>query len=178
MLLTTTLSVYLLPRFAEIQNPDELAREVRAGYKFVFPLSVFTCSAIYVLRAPLIQGLLTAEFLPLVGLLGLQLVGDLLKINSWVMAYTMVSHAMTRVFVVTEVAFALLLGMSTVLMARHWGLVGAAAAYALTYALYWLVMAVVFRTLLSRLRTQRLSHLAESAGLTALGPVDTGHSTR
>lgn len=160
MLLTTTLSVYLLPRFAEIKNPDELVREVRAGYMFVLPLSVITCSAIYLLRTPIVHGLLTAEFLPLVGLLGLQLVGDLLKINSWVMAYTMVSHAMTLVFVVTEVSFALLLGASTVLMARQWGLLGTAGAYALTYALYWLAMAVVFRGLLARLRTQ--AHLAHN----------------
>lgn len=152
MLLTTTLSVYLLPRFSEIRDPEELAREVRVGYRFVLPLSVATCSVIYLLRTPLVHGLLTAEFLPLVALLGVQLVGDFLKINSWVMAYTMVSHAMTVIFVLTEVVFALLLSVSTVVMARHWGLLGATAAYPLTYALYWVVMAVVFRSLVSRLR--------------------------
>jgi polysaccharide transporter, PST family len=154
MLLTTTLSVYLLPRFAEIQDANELAREVRTGYRFVLPLSMATCLSIYVLRVPLVQGLLTAEFLPLVGLMGVQLVGDMLKINSWVMAYTMVSHAMTYAFIVTEICFALLLGASTVLMAQAWGLAGAAGAYALTYALYWLVVAFVFRRLLARLRSR------------------------
>ena len=152
LLLTSTLSVYLLPRFAEIQDPGELVREVRAAYRFVLPLSVTTCVLIYLLRTPLIHGLLTAEFLPLAGLLGVQLLGDLLKINSWVMAYTTISHAMTRVFIATEVTFALLLAASTVLMARQWGLMGAAAAYAFTYVLYWIVMALVFRHLVSRLR--------------------------
>jgi polysaccharide transporter, PST family len=152
MLLTTTLSVYLLPRFAEIQHADELVREVRASYRFVLPLSVATCSVIYLLRTPLVHGLLTTEFLPLLALLGVQLVGDFLKINSWVMAYTMVSHAMTRVFIATEIVFALVLACSTTLMARQWGLLGATAAYALTYASYWIVVAFAFRGLVSRLQ--------------------------
>ncbi len=152
MLLTTTLSVYLLPRFSEIRDADELKREVRAAYRFVLPVSLASCAVIYLLRTQLVRGLLTEEFLPLVGLLGVQLAGDLLKINSWVMAYTMVSHAMTRTFVATEIAFAMLLAVSTTLLSARWGLLGAAAAYALTYATYWIVMAVVFRSLLSRLR--------------------------
>jgi polysaccharide transporter, PST family len=168
MLLTTTLSVYLLPRFAEIQNGDELVRELRASYRFVLPLSLATCLAIYALRTPLVKGLLTAEFLPLVGVLGLQLVGDWLKINSWVMAYTMVSHSMTRIFILTEVCFALLLAFSTVLMARHFGLLGTAAAYALTYAAYWLAMTAVCRSLVSRLRRRAVG--ADSR------PPDTTHS--
>ena len=89
--------------------------------------------------------------------LGLQLIGDWLKINSWVMAYTMVSHSMTRIFILTEVCFALLLAFSTVLMARHFDLLGTAAAYALTYAAYWMVMAVVCRSLVSRLRRRAVS---------------------
>lgn len=152
MLLTATLAVYLLPRFAEIQNGDELVREMRAGYRFVMPLSLVTCAAIYLLRTPLVQGLLTAEFLPLVGVLGVQLIGDWLKINSWVMAYTMVSHSMTRIFILTEIVFALMLAFTTVLMARRFGLLGTAAAYALTYAVYWLAMAAVCRSLVMRLR--------------------------
>lgn len=152
MLLTTTLAVYLLPRFSEIRDAGELTREVLSAYRFVLPLSLVTCIVIYILRTPLVRGLLTEEFLPLTGLLGVQLIGDLLKINSWVMAYTMVSHAMTRTFVATEIAFALLLAVGTTLMSQRWGLVGATAAYAITYAIYWIVMAVVLRSLLSRLR--------------------------
>lgn len=148
MLLTTTLSVYLLPRLSEIQDPDELAREVRAGYRFVMPLSLASAALIYLLREPLVHGLLSAEFLPVLAVLGVQLVGDWLKVNSWVMAYTMVSHAQTRSFILTEVGFSLVLTASTVSMARSWGLAGTAAAYALTYAFYWGVIALVYRRLL------------------------------
>ena len=152
MLLTTTLSVYLLPRFSEIRNADELVREVGAGYRFVVPLSLASCSLIYLLREPLVAGLLTAEFLPLVGVLGMQLVGDWLKINSWVIAYTMVSHSMTRIFVLSEVGFAVLFALATVVLSQVWGLWGAVVAYALVYAVYWVAMTAVFRNLLSRMR--------------------------
>ena len=157
MLLTTTLSVYLLPRFAEIRTSKELLREVLAGYRFVLPLSLTTSLMIYLSRTWLIHGLLSVEFLSLVSVLGIQLVGDVLKINSWVMAYTMVSHALTRVFVATELVFAALLAGTTVWAARQWGLAGTAAAYALTYGIYWLVMTFVFGHLLKQLRQDTTS---------------------
>jgi PST family polysaccharide transporter len=152
LLLTSTLSVYFLPRFSEIRDASELRREVARGYRFVLPLVCASALLLYLLREVLIRTLLTPAFLPIAGALGLQLVGDVLKIGSWVMAFTMVSHAQTRVFIVTECAFSAFLAVTTLLLGERFGLVGTAGAYALTYALYWLVMAGIFARLISRLK--------------------------
>jgi PST family polysaccharide transporter len=144
LLLTSTLSVYFLPRYAEIRTGDELRREVFRGYAFVLPVVVASAALLYTFRRPLIATLLSPQFLPLADVLGLQLAGDVLKIGSWVMAFTMVSHARTRAFVTSEVAFTVLLVVATLELAPRFGLHGAAAAYAMTYALYWLVVAWLF----------------------------------
>lgn len=151
MLLTTTLSLYFLPRFSEIRHAAELRAEVLKGYRFVVPLVVLSALVLYQLREPLIRTLLTPEFLPLTPVLGWQLVGDVLKVCSWVIAYTMLSHARVRLFVVTEIIFAALFAGATLGGAALDGLRGAAMGYAATYALYGLVMAYFFARLLHEL---------------------------
>jgi len=150
MLLTTTLSLYFLPRFSEIRQSDELRREVVKGYGFVLPLVLVTAALIYLLREPLVRTLLTAEFLPLADVLGWQLTGDVLKISSWVVGFTLVSHARTQAFVITEVIFAGALAGLTLLGATLDGLRGTAIAYALTYLMHGLTMVWLFRQLLGR----------------------------
>lgn len=154
MLLTTTLSVYFLPRYSEISDGNVLRAEVHKGYRFVIPLVFATASSLYFLREPLIGLLLTSQFLPIGEALGVQLVGDVLKIGSWVVALTMLSHARTRIFIVSEIAFSFLLSLLSLVGARHYGLVGAAFGYALTYAIYWFFMQQQFRRLCASMGEQ------------------------
>jgi PST family polysaccharide transporter len=154
LLLTSTLSVYFLPRFAEIRSGTELTLEVRKGYRFVIPTVFCTGLLLFAFRERLIRGLLTESFMPLASVLGLQLVGDALKICSWVVSFTMVSHARTRAFVVTEVVFTALYVAATVLLSRLYGLEGTAIAYGFTYLIYWLTVYALFRSLITDLRRQ------------------------
>ena len=151
MLLTTTLSLYFLPRFSEIRDAAELRAEVLKGYRFVLPLVAMSALLLYLVRAPLIRTLLTHEFLPLVDVLGWQLFGDVLKVSSWVVAYTMLSHSRVRVFILTEIVFAALLAAFTLTGATIDGLRGTAIAYAATYAVYCLAMFYLFAQLLRQL---------------------------
>jgi PST family polysaccharide transporter len=140
MLLTSTLVAYFLPRFAELPAGPKLRREVLRAYRFVLPLVAATAGAIYFLREPLVRGMLTADFLPITEALGWQLLGDGIKICSWVAGYTLISHARIQLFVVTEVLFSGLLVGFTFLGASLYGLPGTAIGYATTYALHGLAM--------------------------------------
>ncbi len=140
LLLTTTLALYFLPRYSEIKSGTELLREVHRGYVFVLGVVCTTAAAIFLLRGPLIQALFSKEFSPIEDALAWQLVGDVLKVGSWVAAFTMISHARVRLFMVTEVTFAFLLAALTVVGTNAWGLNGAAVGYALTYSVYWIVV--------------------------------------
>lgn len=159
LLITTTLSVYFLPRFSEISCPAELRREVLNGYRFVLPLVVASSTAIYLMRDALVRIALTTEFAEVADLLGLQLIGDVLKVGSWVMAFTMISHARTRVFIVTEVVFSAFLTLASILLVDRYGLLGATAAYALTYAIYWVTMYFLFNGLMRQLASSQASAL-------------------
>lgn len=155
LLLTSTLSLHFLPRFSEIADGGELRREVAKAYLFVLPLVGATAISIYLFREPLTLLLFSPAFLPLAQALGWQLLGDVLKIGSWVPAYTMISHARVRLYVATECGFSLLVAAACLYGSRHLGLAGAGAGYAATYALYWAVSHWQLVRLARRLDTAR-----------------------
>lgn len=156
MLLTTTLSLYFLPRFSEIKDATGLRKEVMKGYRFVLPLVMTSASLIFLLREFFIRVLLTAEFLPLTEVLGWQMAGDVLKISSWVMAYTMISHARVRIFIITELVFTMLWVVLTLGGASMDGLRGATIGYVLTYAAYGVTMFFLFSNLLKNIHSKNL----------------------
>ncbi|WP_343633323.1 O-antigen translocase [Roseateles sp.] len=148
MLLTTTLSVYLLPRLSEIRTRDELRHEVVQGQKFIVPLVVTTALVLWLSREWLITALLSPAFRPLADVLGLQLIGDVVKISSWIFAYTLISRAKTRAYLINEFVFALLSPALTVAGAHYGGLTGTAAAYIAVYLLYWVSVWALYTGLL------------------------------
>jgi len=152
LLLTTTLSLHFLPHFAEIGDGGRLRDAVAKGYRFVLPVVGTTAVAIWLLREPLVQLLFTREFMPLSDALAWQLMGDVFKIGSWVPAFTMISHARTRLFIFSEAAFAGVLAVACLAFASQFGLRGTAIGYALTYALYWVFVHHQLGRLTARLR--------------------------
>lgn len=107
MLVTTTLGVYYLPRLSELNKIDEIKKEVYLGYKFLFPLTVVGGIIVFVLRDWIINLLFTPSFAPMQDLFFWQMMGDALKIGSWILAYLMLSKAMTKLYISTEIIFTL-----------------------------------------------------------------------
>ena len=75
-------------------------------------------------------------------LFGWQVVGDIMKICSWLFAYVMLGKAMFKLFMVTEIVFSITLYVLTRLLCEKYGLVGTAMAYTVNYACYWAVVVV------------------------------------
>lgn len=147
-LVTTTLAVYYLPRLSEIQDARVLREEILHGYKLILPMVAGIALAIYLLRDFIIRVLFTAAFLPMKPLFAFQLIGDVLKIASWLLAYIMVAKAMTRYFIVTEIIFTASLLLLTLGFVRFYGLVGVTYAFAFNYLAYLALMVWKFRGLL------------------------------
>lgn len=151
MLVTTTLGVYYLPRLAELTHLDEIKKEVYSGYKFIFPLAVVGGLSVYLLRDWIIALLFSQAFMPMRDLFLWQMIGDSLKIGSWILAYLMLAKAMTKLFVTTEILFALSSVGLTYLFTKLFGFEGVSIAHLVNYALYWLVMSYfIFGTLESQ----------------------------
>ena len=148
MLVTTTLSVYYLPRLSELSAISDIKKEVYLGYKVIFPVALLGAMLVYLLRDWIIGLLFTDAFLPMRDLFLWQMIGDSLKIGSWILAYLMLSKAMIKLFIVTEILFSFLLVISTYFFTKIFGFEGVSIAYLVNYAIYWLVMGLfVFKVL-------------------------------
>ncbi|WP_151741733.1 O-antigen translocase [Acinetobacter seifertii] len=140
LLVTTTLGVYYLPRLSELSRLEEIKSEVYLGYKYIFPLAAIGSLAVYFLRDWIIAILFTKTFLPMRDLFFWQMIGDSLKIGSWILAYLMLSKAMTKLFVTTEILFAVTSILLTYLCTHMFGFKGVSIAHLINYGVYWLVL--------------------------------------
>lgn len=148
MLVTTTLGVYYLPRLSELKMIDEIKKEVYLGYKFLFPLAVAGGIIIFVLRDWIIKVLFSPSFAPMQSLFFWQMMGDALKIGSWILAYLMLSKAMTKLYISTEIIFTLSIIALTYVCTQLFGFEGVSIAHLINYGMYWVVISFfIFKSL-------------------------------
>lgn len=148
MLVGSILSVYYVPKLSKLQKYAEIKKEVYYGYKWILPLTVITCLAIFILKEWIVRLLFTDQFLPMLQLLSWQLLGDVIKIGSWILSFMMLSKAMTKIFIGTEVFFALTVIPLTIFFIKIWGFKGVAIAFTINYLIYWIVCSyLAFRKL-------------------------------
>ena len=140
MVVTNTLSVYYLPKLSEIKNKAELRKELLNGYKIIMPIVIFMSVVIYFLKDFIIWLLFTEQFAPMKELFLWQLVGDVTKIAALLIAYLMLAKAMTKTFIITEIAFSISFVFLSIWFTSQSGLIGMSYAFALNYGLYFIVM--------------------------------------
>lgn len=153
MLVTTTLSVYYLPRIAEIRTAPELKAEIFKVYRFLLPIVAAGAATIYLLRRFIIKTLFTSDFMPMQELFAWQLTGDVIKIGAWVLAYIMLGRAMVKTFILTEVIFSLTFIFLSWFLVEIFGLAGVSMAYATNYSLYWFFMFFLVKNEIKRIET-------------------------
>lgn len=147
-LITTTISVYYIPRLAELKTNLELRKEIRSGYAYLFPLAIVMAATIFILKDFLIILLFSKDFYPMHELFIWQLIGDVFKISSWIIVYVILSKAMTALFLITEVFFSISYILLVYFCINLFGFKGVVIGYMLNYILYWTVMSFyIFRNL-------------------------------
>lgn len=148
MIFSTAFSIYYLPRLSELEEHVEIRKEILESYKIILPLVFLSSSSIYFLRDFIIENLFTLEFSVMRSLFAFQLIGDFLKMASFSLAFLMVSKAMIKTFIITEIIFSLLFYILTVVFVRINGLEGVTHAYAINYFLYLMTMVILFKRIL------------------------------
>ena len=136
---STILSVYYLPKLSELKGYKNIIQEVRYGYKIILPVACISSFFVYFFQDLIISILFTKEFLPMKELMFWQLIGDVIKIGSWIISFLMLSKAMTKIFVITEAFFALSIIPLSLFFINYFGFKGIAMAFAMNCLLYWLV---------------------------------------
>ena len=151
LFLTTAINIYYLPKLASTHDRDALVWELRNAYRYLLPAVAVLAVLVYVLRDWVTRYLFSADFISANTLYGPQLVGDVIKIASFILSYVMLAKAMTRLFVISECVFALSYLALVYVFTAYFGLVGAMYAFAANYLLYLVFNVWVARHYLGRL---------------------------
>jgi len=145
VIFSTALSTYYLPKLSELQKDEDLRNEIVDGYKIILPLLFISSFCIFFLRDFITISLFTKEFSAMKPLFAFQLLGDFFKMASFSLAYLMISKAMIKKFIITEIIFSFSFYILTVIFVKINGLEGVTHAYSLNYFLYLVTMVVLFR---------------------------------
>ena len=142
LVVSTSFSVYYLPRLSEITEPNEVRREIGKAFKVIIPLLLTGFVLVYLCRFLIIRILFTSEFLPMAKLFGWQMGSDLFKIGCYILTYVMIAKARTVVYVTTEIVFTIIyIGLACQLMQTSAGIIGVTQAGMAAYLLH---MGVVY----------------------------------
>ncbi|HEY0197595.1 MAG TPA: O-antigen translocase [Rhodanobacter sp.] len=151
LFLTTAINIYYLPKLASTHGRAALLLELRNAYRYILPVVVVLAAIVYVLREWVTRWLFSADFASANPLYGPQLIGDVIKIASFVLSYLMLAKAMTRLFVLSECVFAGTYLLLVYVFTAQFGLVGAMYAFACNYLLYLAFNVLVARRYLGAL---------------------------
>jgi PST family polysaccharide transporter len=145
LFLTTAINIYYLPKLASTHERASLAAELRNAYRHLLPAVVVLAALVYALRGWVTRLLFSADFTAANQLYAPQLLGDVIKIASFMLSYLMLAKAMTRLFVVSECVFALSYLALVYVFTAGFGLIGAMYAFAVNYLCYLIFNVVVAR---------------------------------
>ncbi len=145
MVITTSLSIYYLPKLSEIKDTKVLKNEILSAFKIVIPIVMIGSSAIYILRDLIINIAFTADFLPMRALFKWQMIGDVIRACSWILSYLMLAKSMTKSFVVSEIFFAITFTLLSFFLIDEFGLIGVTYAYTINSLMYLMVVYFITR---------------------------------
>src|SRR5690606_2177279 len=144
MFVSTLLTLYILPRFSEIDTIKEFRAEVFSFYKTIMPVFAAGLVLIYLLRSFIVKLIFTAEFTPVEELFFWQLSGDFIKVLSIVIAYQFLAKKMFWHYIITEAFSVLVLYLTSVYFIDMYGVKGAVIAHFVNYVLYFGIILLIF----------------------------------
>ncbi|SIS78386.1 polysaccharide transporter, PST family [Chryseobacterium ureilyticum] len=148
LFVTTSVGVYYLPKLSEIKVDSLLRKEIFKTYKIITPI-IFVCLVlIYLFRELIVNILFTKEFYPMKDLFFWQLLGDFFKIMSWLLGFLMIAKSMTKMYIITETVFAILLILISYYFINLNGVIGATQSYCLIYFMHLITMICIFKNLI------------------------------
>lgn len=151
MFVTSSLSIYYLPKLSETKFEVKLRYEIISTFKVILPFVLLSLTVLYLLRDYVIEILFSKEFALLKELFFWQLLGDFFKTISWILAFVMVAKSMTKLYILTEIIFSFLFVLFAFYFVSAFGIIGSVEAYCLTYFFYFVTMLVIFRKTLFNL---------------------------
>jgi len=144
MFIMSTMTLYFLPRFSEIESKSEFRKEVFTFYKTVVPYFAVGLVVIYFLRSFIVPIVFSDEFQPTENLFFWQLLGDFVKVISVVIAYQFIAKRMFWHFIIIEIFLVCMMYLASVYLIDVYGVKGAVMGHFVSYLLFYGVVLLLF----------------------------------
>ncbi len=137
MVVTTTLSLYFIPSLSELDDPKKIKAEVVKTFKVIIPFTIISSTLIYLFRKFLITWLFTSDFTGMEELFAWQMIGDTIKVSSWILMYLYVAKNFYRLYIFSEIFFSLSFYVLVLILESKLKLQSVAIAHAINYCFYF-----------------------------------------
>ena len=147
LFLISTFKFYLIPTFSKL-NSENLKNEVFKIWKVVIPIIIVITTGVYLLRDVIITVLLSNEFFLINEIIFFHLLGDIIKINCWVLGNILISKADTKAFVFFQIEWSVIFVILSYFLINAYGFWGVSLAYFITYIIHFTLLNIHLRKLL------------------------------
>ena len=144
MFITSIMTLYILPRFNEIDNKKEFRKEVFNFYKSVIPIFGAGLILIYILRQYVVTLVFSDAFQPVEDLFFWQLLGDFIKVLAVVIAYQFIAKKMFWHFIIIEIFLVVIMYFSSVYLIDSFGVRGAVMGHFVSYLMHYGIILLIF----------------------------------
>jgi polysaccharide transporter, PST family len=142
--LAQTIAMVLLPRYSRATTQQQLKKSVAEGVVLFAGGALLLCSFVFYFADSLVLLLFSEKFVDAVEFIKVQVIGDFLKIISWVLAYVMLAKGSVKMFMLTEVIAGTVFVAFTALAINFApNVLNANYAYIATYVIYTLMVLAV-----------------------------------
>lgn len=144
MFIYSLITLYILPRFSEIDSKKEFRKEVFSFYKTVMPIFALLLLIVFLCRSLLVNILFSEDFRPMEDLFGYQILGDFMRVMSMVIAYQFLAKKMFAHFIIIEVFLFVIMYVSSIYLIDVFGLKGAVMGHCLSYFMHFGIILLIF----------------------------------
>lgn len=142
MFISSVITLFFLPEFSK--DKSQIKPLTKTYYLQIIPLFAAGLVVLYFLRSHFIPLFLTKDFLPVSDLFLWQMIGDFFKAAALILGIQFYVKRLIKSFYIFEI-----ISFSCLLFFSYWGInkfkaEGAVMAYALTYVIYFVLLALYF----------------------------------
>lgn len=149
LFISTPLSIYYLPKLSQLTEPSDFYQEIVNGLKIIVPITFLLAGGIYIFRKLIISLLFSDNFSPMINLFEWQLVGDIFRVTAWIFSFLLISRAMTKEFLISEILVSITFIFLSKIFVNIFGFYGISIAYAINNLIYLIVLVIFSKNLLT-----------------------------
>lgn len=151
MVVTTSVSLYLMPRLGEvIAAPESLRREVWRSLKIVAAITSSLALALFLVREWVVRLVFSSAFDGVAELMPWQLAGDVLRMAAWTLGFVLVALVRSVWYMALEIMVPLAYVAATAWLIGDYGTAGIPWAYCAAEGLHLVLGAFALRDVLFR----------------------------